>query len=222
LLEVFIESLDDYQLEFYVRSQNPKDLEAALKHASIMESFTSTREKRTETEQTNASEKPEKQPVDKYGETVRSITEDGDIQTTEAFVRQMVDRIQGVIEAKLTSTQAPSTPVLSTVYPGLNYQSSPFYPTPYPTKSPSQVGYSVVKAPPLGYQVTNTSQVGYNIVSAPQLSNIIPRIVSEVATNNTPSIEVSDTNKRCCTCVSGQQISLNGPSKILLHTPLLN
>jgi len=44
-VEAFIEALNDYQLEIYVRSQNPKDLEAALKHASIMESFTSTRRK---------------------------------------------------------------------------------------------------------------------------------------------------------------------------------
>jgi len=57
-VQAFMEALDDYQLEFYVRSQNPKDLEAALKHASIYESFTSTRGKRTETEQSNASEKP--------------------------------------------------------------------------------------------------------------------------------------------------------------------
>jgi len=46
-IEAFIESLDDYQFKLYVRSQNPKDLQAALKHASIMESFTSTRGKRT-------------------------------------------------------------------------------------------------------------------------------------------------------------------------------
>jgi len=44
-VEAFIESLENYQLELYVRSQNPKDLEATLKHASIMESFTSTRGK---------------------------------------------------------------------------------------------------------------------------------------------------------------------------------
>jgi len=86
--------LDDYQLELYVRSQNPKDLEAALKHASIIESFTSTRGKITETELTSASEKPEKQPVDKNGGRVRSITGDGDIQTTEALVRQVAERIQ--------------------------------------------------------------------------------------------------------------------------------
>jgi len=64
-VEAFIELLGDYQLELYVWSQNPKNLEAPLKHASIMESFTSTRGKRTETDQPNASEKSEKQPVDK-------------------------------------------------------------------------------------------------------------------------------------------------------------
>jgi len=85
-VKAFIEALDDYQLELYVGSQNPKDLEAALKHASIMESLSSTRGKRTEAEQSNASEKSEKQPVDNYGGRGRSVTEDGEIQTTEAFV----------------------------------------------------------------------------------------------------------------------------------------
>jgi len=99
-VEAFIEALDDYQLELHVRSQNPKDLEAAFKHASIMESFISTKGKRTEAEQSNASENPEKQPVDKYGGRVRSVTENGEIKNTEAFVRQVVERIQGVIKAK--------------------------------------------------------------------------------------------------------------------------
>jgi len=67
-VEAFIEALDDYQLELYVRSQNPKDLEAALKHASIYESFTSTRGKRTEAE---ANDKTDRQPLDKYGGIVR-------------------------------------------------------------------------------------------------------------------------------------------------------
>jgi len=93
-VEAFIESLDDYNLELYVRSQNPKDLEAALKHASIIESFTSTRGKRTDTELNNASEKPEKQPVDKYGGRVRAVAGDGDAQTTDALVRQLAERIQ--------------------------------------------------------------------------------------------------------------------------------
>jgi len=84
-LEAFIEALDDYQLELYVCSQNPKDLKAALKHVSIMKSFTSTRGKRTEAEQSNASEKPEKQLVDKYGGRVRSVTEDGKIKSTELW-----------------------------------------------------------------------------------------------------------------------------------------
>jgi len=97
-----VKFLDDYNLELYVRSQNPKDLEAALKHAFIMESFTSTRGKITETEQSNAIEKPDKQTIDRYGGRVRSVTGESDVQSTEAFVRQVVDRIQGVIEAKLT------------------------------------------------------------------------------------------------------------------------
>jgi len=135
----------------------------------------------TEIDQPNASEKSEKQPVDKYGGRVRSVTKDGDIQTTEAFLRQAVNRIQGVIEAKLIPPPQPSPiPVLSTVYPGLNYQSPLFYPTPYTTISPPQVGYGVVNVPPMSYQVSNTPQVGYNDVGAS------PRNISEVATNNMP------------------------------------
>jgi len=138
---------------------------------------------------TSASEKPEKQPVDKNGGRVRSITGDGDIQTTEALVRQVAERIQGVIESKLTSPPASYVPVLTTAYPGLNYSSPTYYPTPYPNANTPQihVGYNIVNTPQSGYQVSNTSQVGYNIVSTPQGSNVIPRIVSEVATNNTPS-----------------------------------
>jgi len=98
-VEAFIEALDDYQLELYVRSQNPKDLEAALKHASIYGSFTSTRGTRTEIE---SNDKTDRQPLDKYGGRVGSVTEDNEMQSTEAFVRQVFDRIQGVIEAKLT------------------------------------------------------------------------------------------------------------------------
>jgi len=134
-IEAFIKALDDYQLELYVRSQNPKELEAALKHPSIMESFTSTRGKRAEAEQSNASEKSEKQPVDKYGGRVRSVTGDGEIQTTKAFVRQVVERIQGVIEAKLTPAQTPPISVLSSAYSGLSYQAPSFYTAVYPNVS---------------------------------------------------------------------------------------
>jgi len=67
----------------------------------------STRGKRTEVEQSNASEKSEKQPVDKYRGRVKSVIADGEIQTPEAFVRQVVEIIQGVIEAKLTPAQPP-------------------------------------------------------------------------------------------------------------------
>jgi len=56
-----------------------------------MESFTSTRGKRTQAEQSNANKKPEKQPVDKYEGRVRSFTENGEVQNTEAFVRQVVE-----------------------------------------------------------------------------------------------------------------------------------
>jgi len=92
-IEALIEALDDYQLEFYVRSQNCKDLEAALKHASIIESFTSTRNKKSEPEQSNNSDKSEKQLVGKYGGRVRSVTEDGEVPLTEVFVRQAVEKI---------------------------------------------------------------------------------------------------------------------------------
>jgi len=147
-------------------------------------------------EQTNASKKSEKQPVDIYGGRVRSITGDGDIQTTKAFVRQVVDRIQGVIEAKLTPIQAPSIPVLPTAYPGLNYQSSPFYSTPYPTVSPPQIGY--------------------NIVNTPQLSNIIPRNVCEIATNNTPnSARIYDEKRRCWIGNDEKHFASNCPNKVL-------
>jgi len=53
-VEAFIEALYDYNLELYVRIQNLKDLEAALKHASIIESFTSTRTKRNDSDQSNS------------------------------------------------------------------------------------------------------------------------------------------------------------------------
>jgi len=93
-VEAFIEALDDYQLKLYVRSQNPKDLEAALKHASIMESFTSTRAKKNDSDQFGSSEKSDRQPIDKYGERVRSFVEVDKIPLTESFVRQVVERIQ--------------------------------------------------------------------------------------------------------------------------------
>jgi len=70
------------------------------------------------------------------------VTEDNDIQSTEAFVRQVVDRIQGVIEAKLTPPQPTSSPVFTTAYPGINYQTPTFYPGPYTGISPNLVGYS--------------------------------------------------------------------------------
>jgi len=43
---------------------------------------------------------------------MRSVTENGEIQTTEDFVRQVVDKIQGVIEAKLTTPPTFSYPCL--------------------------------------------------------------------------------------------------------------
>jgi len=40
---------------------------------------------KTKVEQSNASEKSKKQPVDKYKGRVRSVTEDVEIQTTEVL-----------------------------------------------------------------------------------------------------------------------------------------
>jgi len=68
--------------------------------------------------------------LDKYGGRVRSNTEKGDVQSTEALVGQVAGRIQEVIEAKLTPTQYSPTSILSQAYPGLNYQANPFCPSP--------------------------------------------------------------------------------------------
>jgi len=212
-VEAFIEALDDYQLELYVRSQNPKDLEAALKYASIMESFISTRGNRTEAEQFNTSEKPEKQPVDKYGGRVRSVTENGEIQTTEAFVGQVVERIQGIIEAKLTPTIYSPTPILSAAYPGLNYQANPFCPTPYANVAIPQVGYNVASIPQVGYNAASIPQP--SVASVPQPSVTTTQIVSEISTNNTPStVKVYETKKRCWICILEHHFVSNCPNRI--------
>jgi len=137
-VEAFIEALDEYNLELYVRIQNPKDLEAALKHASIMESFTSTRSKRTES---SSNDRTERQPVDKCGGRVRYVTEDGAVPTTEALVRQVVEKIQGMIEAKLTPAQPPPITTIYSAYPGLSYQFFPNQPRIYSTVSPPPVVY---------------------------------------------------------------------------------
>jgi len=135
---------------------------------------------------------------------VRSVTEDGEIQTTEAFVRQVVDRIQGVIEAKLTPPQLSTIPVLSTVYPSLNYQSPSFYPSLYNNVSPPQVGFQVASAP----------QVGYNVISAPQANTAGLRNVSEVAKNNAPpTTTIYDTNKRCWICNAEKHFASNRPNR---------
>jgi len=119
---------------------------------------------------------------------VKSVTENGEIQTTEALVKQVVDRIQGVIEAKLTNIPYSPTPVLSSAYPCLIYQAPPFYPAPY-ANGPLQ-------------------QVGYNVASIPQSSMTTQRIVSEIATTSPPSTaKVYDTNMRCWICNSEQNFS---------------
>jgi len=212
-VEAFIEALDDYQLELYVRSQNPKDLDVALKHASIMESFTSTRGKRTEAEQFNASEKPDKQPVDKYGGRVRYVTKEGDVQSTEALVRQVDDRIQGVKKAKLTPTQYFPTSILSQAYPGLNYQANPFCPSPYGDLTAPQVVFQVAGTPQVGYCPANAPQS--SPASAPQASTTNQRIVSKVPTNNTlPTIKVYDASRRGWTCNSKQHFDSKCTSKV--------
>jgi len=178
--EAFIEALDDYQLDLYVGSQNPRNLEAALKHASIMASFTSTRSKRNDPDQSNNCQKSEIQHVDKYGGKVRSVTEDGEIPVTEAFVRQVVERIQGVIEAKLSPAQPPPVTAIHSPYPGLNYQASPFYPVPYPTVSPPQVVYAS----------PNVSQP----------ANTVQRNTSGDAKPDTRPAIIYDTKRKCWTC----------------------
>jgi len=153
-------------------------LEAALKHASIMESFTSTRGKGTEAEQSNASEKSKKQPVDKYEGRVRSVVRDDEIPVTEAFIRQVVERIQGVIEAKLIPAQFPSVTIIQSAYPGLSYQALSYCPVPYTNASLPQVAYA------------NTSES--------QPSTAIPRNVSELATTSTqPTVTNYDSNRKC-------------------------
>jgi len=104
---------------------------------------------------------------------VRYVAEVGKIPVTEAFVRQVVERTQGVIEAKLIPAQLPPVTTIQS-YPGLSYQASPFYSATYPTWSPPQVVY----ASP----------------SAPQPGGIVQRNVCEPATTNTPpTVKIYDT-----------------------------
>jgi len=111
------------------------------------------------------------------------------------FVRQVVERIQGVLEAKLTPTPYSSTPILSSAYPGLSYQATTFYPALY------------VYAP--------LPEVGYNVVSVPQPSVATQRIVSEIATTGTPStVKIYDTNRRCWICYSEQHYLPSCPNKV--------
>jgi len=131
------------------------------------------------------------------------VTEDGEIQTTEAFVRQVVERIQGVNEAKLTPTTYFPTPILSSAYPCFSYQAAPFYPAPYANVSIPQVGYIVASIPQA------------SVASVPQPSVATQQIVSEIATNNTPStVKIYDTNRRCWICNSEQHFSPSCPNKV--------
>jgi len=133
---------------------------------------------------------------------VRSVTEDGEIQTTKAFVRQVVEKIQGVMEAKLTPAQPPPVTVLPGAYPGLSYQASSFYPVPY----------AKVYLP----------QAAYANSSVPQPSTAILRNVSDLATVNTPyTVKIYDTNRRCWTCNSEQHLSSSCPNKVpsTINTP---
>jgi len=78
---------------------------------------------------------------------VRSVTGNGEIQTTKAFVRQVVEKIQRVIEAKLTPAQPFPNPILSSAYPGLSYQAPSFYPAPYANVSLPQAAYAFASVP---------------------------------------------------------------------------
>jgi len=82
-----------------------------------------------------------KQPVDKYGGRMRSAVEVDEIPVTEAFIKQVVERIQGVIEAKLIPAQLPPVTTIQSAYPGLSYQALPFYPVLYTDAFLPQVAY---------------------------------------------------------------------------------
>jgi len=191
VVEAFIEALDDYNLELYVHSQNPKYLKAALNHASIIESFTSTRAKRSDPDQSNSNDKSERQPVDKYGGRVRSVTGDGEIPVIEAFVRQVVERIQGVIEAKFTPAQPLPITTTSSAYSGLSYRSSPFQTGNYTTVSPPQVVY----VNPTVSQPSNLSAWINSAVARPQ--------------------RVPNPDRKYCTCGSPQHLSSACPGKTI-------
>jgi len=79
-----------------------KTLKLLLNNHPIMESFTFTRTKRNDVDQRSSTKNTERQPVNKYGGRVRSVTDDVELPVTEAFVRQVCEKIQGVIEAKLS------------------------------------------------------------------------------------------------------------------------
>jgi len=79
-----------------------------------MKSFTSSRTRKTDSDHSNCGEKSDRQPVDKYGERVRSVVEVVKTPATEAFARQVVEIILGVFEAK--SIPAQLLPV-TTIHP---------------------------------------------------------------------------------------------------------
>jgi len=58
-----------------------------------MGSFKSARAKRSYSDQLGSSEKSDRQPVDKYGGRVRYVVKVDKIPVTEAFVRQVVEKI---------------------------------------------------------------------------------------------------------------------------------
>jgi len=169
-----------------------------------MEPFTSTRNRgKSDGDQAITSENPERQPVNKYEGRVRSVNEDSDILVTEAFVRQVCERIQGVIQAKLTPAHTlqeevgqGSTFLVTTIFfvnSGLNYQALPFYPVPYPTMSPPQVVYTRL----------TVSQPG----NAIPLTNGI-----DARPNNRPRRTLDPKRKRWI-CDSNQHLSTACPGK---------
>jgi len=105
---------------------------------------------KNEAEQPNAREKSERQPVDKYGGGVRSVAEHGAVPVTEAFVKQVVEKIHKIIEAKLFPIQLLPVPTIQSAHPGPNYQANLFFSDPYNDVSAPQVGFQVASAPQVG------------------------------------------------------------------------
>jgi len=95
---------------------------------------------------------------------VRSVTEDNDVQSAEAFLRQVVDRIQGDIEAKLTPSPPTPISVLSPAYSGVSYQAPTFYTSHYTNISPPQLSYTAAALQPSTAAQRNVGKVDSNLL----------------------------------------------------------